>query len=133
MERDEYPGAEKRRFSRLKDNIFALCHLSSDSGVEEFKVITEDISAGGLMFETEISIPQESRLNLEIYQPVNRDKTMIFCIPVFTKVAWVREIDKDNFESGENRYRAGIEFLEIKEEDKNRILEYIIRKGIRER
>lgn len=114
---------KKRRFPRIKDNIFILYHLSSCPD-RRFKAITGDISAGGLMFETERNIPKGSKVCMEIDQPIDCDKTMIFCIPVLAKVIWVRKIDKDNFETGENRYKAGIEFLEIKEEDRKRIAKY---------
>jgi len=124
MGRDRYPDLERRRFPRLKDNIFVFGNIRLNP-IEEFKAITKDISAGGLMFETERNISKESKINMEICQPVNRDKTMIFCIPALAKVVWVREIDKDNFESGENKYRVGTEFLEIKEEDRKRIADYI--------
>lgn len=127
MGRDKYPDletGERRKFPRSKDNIFILCNIIS-SPIEEFKAITKDISGGGVMFETERNISKESKINMEICQPINRDKTMIFCIPALAKVVWVREIDKDNFESGENKYRVGTEFLEIKEEDKKRIADYI--------
>lgn len=118
MDNGSFTNLEKRKFPRLKENIFILGNLRS-SHPEEFKAITKDISAGGLMFETETDISKDTKVELEIYQPMNRDKTMIFCIPVLGKVRWVREIDKNYFERGENKYRVGVEFLGIKEEDRN--------------
>lgn len=124
MELDKYPGLEKRKFPRLKDSIFILGKLRS-SPTEEFKAFTEDISAGGLMFGNERDISEEEQLELEIYQPMNCDKRKILSIPVLAKVIWIRQIEKDNFEAGENKYKIGIEFSETKEEDRQRIAKYI--------
>ena len=123
MERDKSSSSERRKYPRLKDNIFILGNLRS--GSEEFKAFTRDINVGGLMFETERDISEESELELEIYQPANRQKNIIFSIPVLAKMVWKREIEKENFEQGENRYRIGIEFLELKEEDRGRIAKYV--------
>jgi len=91
-----------------------------------FKVFTRNISAGGLMFETERNIFKESdELELEIYQPLSRDKTMIFSIPALAKVIWTRKIEKKHFEKGENKYRIGIGFLEIEAEHRQKIAKYV--------
>lgn len=124
MEEDKSSNSEKRKYHRLKDNVFIFGDLTS-SPSEEFKAFTEDISAGGLMFKTERDILKDTRLSLEIYQPRDGRKSMIFSIPVLARVAWIREIEKDNFEDGENKYRVGIEFSEIKEEDRQKIIKYV--------
>lgn len=124
MEGDKSLGSEMRKYHRLKDNVFIFGNLTSNPN-EEFKAFTRDISAGGLMFETEKDIPQDMRLDLEIYQPSDRRKTMVFSIPVLARVVWTRGIEKDNLEEGENKYRIGIEFLEIKEEDRQRVAKFI--------
>ncbi len=121
---DEYSGLERRKLPRIRDNIFIIGDLRSSPG-EKFKALTRDISAGGLMFETERDISKDTKVELEICQPMNRDKTMIFCIPVLGKIRRVREIDKDNFEPGENKYKVGVEFSEIKEEDRQKIIKYV--------
>lgn len=123
MEGDKSLGSEMRKYPRLKDNIFILGNLRSGSG--EFKAFTENLSVGGLMFKTERNIPQDMRLDIEIYQPRDSRKSMIFSIPVLARVVWIKEIEKDNFEDGENKYRVGIEFGEIKEEDRQKIIKYV--------
>ncbi len=127
MKMKGYPNLERRRISRLKDNIFIFGNLRSNP-IEEFKALTKDISAGGLMLETERDISEESELELQIYQPMDSDKRVIFSILVLAKVKWIRQIEKDNFQQGENRYRVGIEFSEIKEEDTKVIATYIQRR-----
>lgn len=123
MERNKSSSSERRKYPRLKDNVFIFGNLTSSS-TEEFKVITRDISAGGLMFELERDIPKESELELEIYQPGNRDKTIFFSIHSLARVAWIKRLE-GNLEQGENKYRMGIEFLEIKQEDRQRVAKFI--------
>ena len=124
MKKDRFPDLERRKFTRLKDNILVLYYLESRP-FAEFKAITRNISPAGLMFETDRNIFKESKLKLEIYQPTSCYKNMFFCIPVLAKIIWVSEIEKDNFEKGENKYRVGVEFVEIKEEDKEKIANYV--------
>lgn len=124
MEGDKSSSSERRKYSRLKDNVFIFGNLTSSS-TEGFKVITRDISAGGLMFELERDIPKESELELEIYQPGNRDKTIFFSIHSLARVAWIKSLERENLEQGENKYRMGIEFLEIKQEDRQRVAKFI--------
>jgi len=116
--------AERRKFLRLEDNIFILGSLKANHA-DEFKAFTRDISGGGLMFETDRDIPAGSELELEIYQPSTSGKNIIFSVHVFAKVAWTRGIAKEAFEEGENRYQVGVEFSEIKEEDKQRIVNFV--------
>lgn len=132
MKIDSSPNSERRKFTRLEDNIFFFGNLSSDSinlmpdSIGGFKTFTRNICAGGLMFEMDNNIIKESdKLELEIYQPINRDKTMIFSIPVLAKVIWTKKIEKEHFKNGENKYQIGIGFLEIEEEHEQKIAEYI--------
>lgn len=115
MGEDKFSGSEKRKCPRLKDNVFIFGNLTSLNPTGEFKAFTRDISAGGLMFETEKDIPQDMRLDLEIYQPIDPRKIIFFSTFAKAKVIWSRKIDKDNFEEGENKYRVGAEFLEVNE------------------
>ncbi len=124
MGEDKFPDLERRKIPRLRDNIF-ICGCASSNPIEEFKAITNDISAGGLMFELERDITPESKLELEIYQPGNRDKIIFFSIHCLARVAWIKRLERENLEQGENKYRMGIEFLEIKQEDRQRVAKFI--------
>ena len=117
-------GLEKRKISRLEDNVF-ISTDSSPSSTGEFKAVTQNIGVGGLMFETEEEISVGKELKFEIYQPTKSSKDIIFSLPVLAKVVWVKRIKKDHFEQGENRYMTGVEFMEIREEDRQRIAEYL--------
>ena len=124
MDMEKSQDLERRKFPRLKDNIFILGVLKANHAAE-FKAFTRDISGGGLMFETDSNIPAGSELELEIYQPSNSGKRIIFSVHVIAKVAWTKGIEKDAFEEGENRYQVGVEFSEIKEEDRQRIVNFV--------
>jgi c-di-GMP-binding flagellar brake protein YcgR len=126
------PNSERRKFPRLKDNIFFFGNLSPNSInlmpdlIGGFKAITKNICAGGLMFEMDKNIIKKGdKLELDIYQPINRDKTMIFSIPVLAKVIWTKKREKEHFENGENKYKIGTEFLEIDAEHRQKIARYI--------
>lgn len=124
MEQDKSPNLKRRGYHRLKENIFIFCRQSSGSW-GEFKAITSDIGGGGLMFETERDISAGEALELEIYQPDDCQENTIVSIPVLAKIAWKKQIEKENFQQGENRYRIGIEFLEIEEGDRKMIAQYV--------
>lgn len=120
---NKYTGLEKRKYRRLQNNIFISGNLrSTPSG--EFKAFTKDISAGGLMFETDRSIPQDEILDIELYQPVDCLKSVIFSISAKVKVIWAGKIKESSFE-GENKYKVGLQFSEIKEEDRQKIVKFV--------
>lgn len=124
MDMEKSQNLEKRKLPRLKDNVFILGALKANHAAE-FKAFTRDISGGGLMFETDRDIPAGSELELEIYQPSNSEKKIIFSVHAAAKAAWTKSIEKDVFEEGENRYQVGVEFSEIKEEDRQRIVNFV--------
>lgn len=124
MGEDKFPDLERRKSPRLKSNIFIHGCLRANP-IKELKAFTNDISAGGLMFETERDIPQDSNLELELYQPMNRARRIIFFLPVLVKVIWTKGIEKDEFEKGENKYKIGVQFTEIKEGDREIIAKYV--------
>ena len=124
MDMEKSQDLEKRKFARLKDNIFILVNLKAEHA-NQFKVFTRDIGGGGLMFETDRDIPVDSELEFEIYQPSGREKEVFFSIHAVAKVAWIKGIAKDSFEEGENRHQVGVEFSDIKEEDRQRIIDFV--------
>jgi len=126
VEINNAPILEKRKFPRLKDNIFVFCR-SGPTFSDEFKAITCDMSGGGLMFETERDITPESKLELEIYQPSVKYKDLIFLLSAQAKVIWVKKKEDASRMIGTNKYQIGMEFVKIEKEDKDRIIEYVKR------
>lgn len=119
--KDEIAGIERRKFPRLNDNIFISYRL----GQKICKAIAKNISCGGLMFEAEKKVPVGMEVDFEIYQPVNCFKTVIFVIPASAKVVWRRKIKYGFLETGQNQYKVGVCFTKIKNEDRERIKEYV--------
>src|SRR3989338_5529506 len=117
-----YAGHERRRSLRVNDNIFIFCSLDS---TESFDVLAGNINADGLMFEFTRDVLLNTKLEIEIYQPILRCKSRVCSIPVLARVVWTRKVEKDRFEEGENQRMVGVEFLEIKEEDRQRIARYV--------
>lgn len=122
---DGYSGLEKRKFLRVKEDMPMLYSLDTDP-YTEFKAIVCDIGAGGLRFATEMNIVPQTKLTLEVFQALSCDKTTIFSIPVKAETVWIRKIIKDkSCCEGENIYEVGVNALEIREEDRHRITQYV--------
>ncbi len=114
-------STERRRCDRLNDHIFVSYQVDGRAG----KIITHNISTGGLMFETERRLPVGTALELEIYQPTNHYKSLICVVPVIATVVWCKRLKLDFFEIGVNKYRVGVAFAKIHEDDRHQIATYI--------
>lgn len=122
MEEDK--NSEKRRDPRSEENIFTFYKLKSDN-LDKFRAITCNISGNGLMFKTERDILKDEIIDLEIYQPFNQCKSIFLSIPVKSKVVWIEKICKNYFHEGENKFKVGMQFEEINEEDRKKIVKYV--------
>ncbi|MDD5773799.1 MAG: PilZ domain-containing protein [bacterium] len=121
---EENKNFENRRDQRSGKNLFIFYKLKSDTP-DKSMAITCNISGNGLMFETERDIFKDEIIDLEIYQPFNQCKSIYLSIPVKSKVAWIEKICKNNFHEGENKFKVGMEFIEINKEDRKKIVKYI--------
>lgn len=74
---------ERRKFSRIEDNIFIFCKLKHDYRIIEW--ITKDINEMGLRFESDKFIPPSTFMEIEIYQPLDYRKSRIVSIYVLAK------------------------------------------------
>jgi len=108
---------ERRRFLRVKDNIFVL--FQSVKGKMSFETITEDISQNGLMFTTSNFIPERTELQFEIQQPLNSNKGLFLPIAAKVRVMWSRKKECND------EYVVGGEIIEMNEENQNRIKGYV--------
>lgn len=119
---------EKRRFPRLNNRILIHYQLiekkEADMG-DIIKGFTKNISAGGLMFETDKPIPMQSVLNLEVYQPLTQSGEQIISIFTLAKVKHAMRIDDADRYEGSNKYRIGMEFVEIDDIEKKIIANYV--------
>lgn len=121
---EEAKNLEKRRDQRIGKNVFTFYKLKSDNPGQS-RAITCNISCNGLMFETERDMLKDEIIDLEIYQPFNRCKSIYLSIPVKSKVVWIEKIHKNNFYEGENIFKVGMQFIEINEEDREKIVKYV--------
>ena len=101
---------DKRRFKRFNRTWKIQYQCLSDSFDEpQFEeVITQDISIGGLRFESKADLKIDSPILLKLGIPVNDE------ILVSGKVMWVKRIDKELFS-------YGIKFNDIDTDDANKL------------
>jgi len=101
---------EKRRFPRIKLNT-ALCYQVR--GAHDFNsTVSHDISESGVALVNDKFINCESLLNLKI-------KVLSRVLSAVGKVTWVNPMPHSN------RFRIGVEFLEIDTWDKSYLCDYI--------
>lgn len=106
---------EKRRFPRLPAYHLAKYAKSSGPGTA-VKVIAsvKDISGGGACIEVKEDLPLQAILQLYIQFPGTNG-----AIPCLAKVAWKK------FIKSLNRYRVGVQFLEIDDISRRGISEHV--------
>lgn len=121
IEDDEFSGSDKRIFERLdrklnvRFTIYILKEelLESSPHLERFSV-TKNVSAGGLLFVSNISLPVGSILEMKLELPDAEP-------PMQCMARIVRTIEVEPDKS----YNIGVYFLDIKSADRSRIKKYI--------
>jgi len=108
---------ERRGFVRLDINVKVRWERVRQKG-EEKSEFTKNISGGGICLITEEKLNEGERLYLEIELPSGK------LIYARGKVVWVNEYEIIGVEI-KKKYDVGIEFIEIKEEDRQEIGKYI--------
>lgn len=115
-----YAGIERRRYPRLRAAVIEYSFLDKESIQEA--AFTRDVGAGGISIIVNEKIETATTLLLKIYLPEYNDP-----LRAKGKVVWRQEsifkLPKTT------RYDIGIEFLEISEEDKQKISEYVQKPG----
>jgi c-di-GMP-binding flagellar brake protein YcgR len=101
---------EKRRFPRLKLNTPLRYQVR---GAPKFdNALSDDISVGGISFVNQEFIPPETLVGLEI-------GILSKILSPVGKIIWSSPLPHSN------RYRTGIEFLELDPQQKNFLSDYI--------
>ena len=103
---------EKRKFVRIPENSQIYYKLVSEKNYQAS--LTKDISQGGIRFFIHEFIPKNSLLEIKIILG-----KILFTFEALVKVKW---IDK---EAHGERYEVGAEFVNILEEAKERLTDYI--------
>ena len=107
-----YIGPERRKYSRLDERIEVLYHavegasLDHLSGVRDS--VTRNISGEGVSFETEIYVPPETIIEVQIDKPIDGGLKATLPIRATAKVVWVKQVET-------GKYRLGLQFVNISE------------------
>jgi hypothetical protein len=129
---------ENRKCQRRNKYLFAFCQYPSGrrmldvqgNPVEIEENIVWDAGGGGVMIEREKFISTREKILMEIYFPTDEVNNTIISVFAEGEVSWVKKIQKNNCFKGSNKYRVGIKFNDIIEEDKKNIIKYVKKKII---
>jgi len=119
MQKDRYGGSERRRYSRLPGTIVEYFPLGKINAKKSS--FTENISPVGICFLADEKIEINTLLGLKIHLPDSKNP-----LEAKGKVIWT---DISGFLSVERakHYDVGVEIIEIDEDNRAKILEYIER------
>lgn len=115
METQSNNISERRRFQRI-DSHLPVRYRNLKTTTVPSDSLTNDISEGGIRFNTGEFISLACRLVVEITIP-----TVQRPIKAISKVAWIRKT------SSGDEYELGNQFLEISKEDRALITDYVNR------
>lgn len=113
---ETFAGQERRKYPRLEEKM-PLVYQTFDI-LEGKTSSTKNISGGGLCFETEIAVCQGDVLWIQIHKAIDSGLTRRAPIYAIAKVCWVSEI-------GTERYESGLEFIDIKDRDRDEIASHV--------
>jgi c-di-GMP-binding flagellar brake protein YcgR len=108
---------ERRKFPRLVADVVVEYSVIAKEPEKETSV-TKNISAGGICLIVYEDIEINSILSLKILLPVSKSP-----LQAKGKVIWKSEFSIDSEQR--ERYDLGIEFVEIKELDRQKIFQYV--------
>jgi hypothetical protein len=82
------------------------------------------------MFETDTYLKPTSKLEVEAYVPAGRRGNVLVAVPLVARVVWTNEIAGVNRKAeGNNRYRVGMEFLDIEKEHCSIVADFVNRRS----
>ncbi len=116
---ERYTDIERRKYPRLEEEILLVYKLAESAKIESCS--TKDISGGGVSFETDVPASVGDIIWVEINKPARNGSGRLLTVYSFVQVRWVKRISKD-------RYEVGVEFTDMKEEDRNQIISYVVKK-----
>ena|GEM_PF-272933 len=108
-------STEQRKHQRVEAHIpVKYCKLRNGAGIKRASSVSKDLSQGGVRFRTAEFISMACRLILELDMPMFTKS-----VKAISRVAWIRKAASvDSFE-------VGSQFIEMSEEDKELISEYV--------
>lgn len=110
---------ERRKFARL--NVLVDIIYTKRQQAEDKKLsLAKNISGGGICLIAYEELKESEILDLKIVLPKEKEP-----VKAVGRVAWAKEFIIGDASSG-RRLDVGVEFLEIKDEDVNKIHQYLL-------
>lgn len=111
---------QRRDYYRMPANLTAVITYANEEEELIFKTSTIDISAGGVRIQSHVDIPENTIIN------VNIEFNKSFYLDLKSKIIWTyKPDDKDD------KKIIGIQFIEINEKAKQKIIRYIFEEQLR--
>lgn len=125
-----YKGAERRKYPRLNERSPVLYRAAEDTSLDYLSEVTsstmENISGGGFCFESEVYVPPNSTLEVQINKIVDEKLKVVLPIHANARVIWIKQVDT-------GKYKLGLQFIEISQHHRDEIVKDIEQKLKQER
>ncbi len=112
---------ERRRESRVKEEDKVIIEILADGKLYSekriFNALTKDISPGGIRVMTNLALPRDTPVRVEI--ALARRRKLVKAVGL---VRWSRSVYEEEL------FEMGVEFTQIKTEDRVILLEHTYRK-----
>lgn len=109
---------EKRKFVRLDTRVKVEYHIIELSETE-LKSFTKNLSQGGICLFLDSLVRKDTLLELKLFLPEQTEP-----IQTTGKIVWIDSFKLGNKDAQE-QYEAGIEFINISDEDRKKIAKYV--------
>jgi len=115
-------SAEKRRFPRLTYNVgIEYKIIDSPNNADNAVIFSKNISAGGICIFSLSKFSPGAKLDIKFSLPDSQED-----IYAVGRVMWQEEFTIGDTASS-RAFEAGVEFLEIQDQDKEKINQYILK------
>jgi len=104
----------ERRYPRIRSEIIISLEPVEASRGKEILTTSKTLGLGGLMFESEKKMTAGENLEMSLLAGIDLIRTTV-------RVVWAEK-------SEGGKWTVGIEFLDIDEEDRTRLLDYLMRR-----
>jgi c-di-GMP-binding flagellar brake protein YcgR len=127
MEKDKSSGIERRRFKRLRVNFTVVYQVDRPLVArmtlgwrKEVEALMQDLSEGGMAIVTDYNIPSETILSIK-FTLINLSLSSEKRIRIMRMTGQVRY----NMPTNRKEHRLGVCFLEIDQEDRLAIADFV--------
>ena len=117
--KEYWNGKERRQAQRLNASVFVKYSIEKKPHIK-LAGHTKDVSSSGMGLVVNEKLYEGTLLLLEFELPELKN-----AVCAEGKVVWVKGDLADRNKTGKREFQAGIQFLNIKADDKNRLIAYI--------